>query len=162
MSAKPPSATQLETVSRFYAFLAFNCMSLNEAASGRKLMSYFLFTKRAPGTWHLAVPMWQRWPLVYVKPLEGEKSRGVHRAWRFRHTCLVVRDSSICPVSLAGAEWPPLFQWKVRRDLRPTLRMRTPMRKSPGNPEELLHGRVRISALTFYNVWCSDKNLGSA
>lgn len=54
------------------------------------------------------------------------------------------------PVSLAGAEWPPLFQWKLRRDLQPTLRMQTPMLKSPGNPEELLHSHIRISTLTFF------------
>lgn len=50
MSANPISATQLQFVCRLYTFLISNCISLDEAAAVRKLISYFLFTKRAPDT----------------------------------------------------------------------------------------------------------------
>lgn len=53
------------------------------------------------------------------------------------YTCLIVGwrvwQRQVDAVPLPGAEWPPLFQWKLRRDLPPTLRMQTPTQKNPGN-----------------------------
>lgn len=56
------------------------------------------------------------------------------------------------PVSLTGAEWPPLFQWKLRRDLQPTCRMQTPMQKNPGNPAELLSNHVQINFFQMFTA----------
>lgn len=82
-------------------------------------------------------------PLSALSQVPGTELMSVW--WRARCISFILglvrrlRGVMVDPLSLPGAEWPPLFRWKLRRDLLPTLRMQTPMQRNPGK-EELPQG----------------------
>lgn len=127
----------------------------------RKLTHYFLFTKWSQRILHLYVRMCQLWSLLRNELNPSVVACTLHcfHTWSC-YTCLIVgwrvwqSPHMVDPVSLAGAEWPPLFQWKLRRDLLPTLRMQTPMQKNPGNQRSCSRAAdAQISTLCEIKRW---------